>query len=106
MLTESGMLTFMVTKKIMFLVVEQTVTYTRPILPLDRYAVTTTIKLTDDDKWAYYRHSFDAPANPKSTEPTKHYAVVTVKVVLKESSGKTVKQSEVLSPYHKNITIK
>ena len=98
------MLNFMLTRKVMFLVVEQSVTYTRPINPLETYTVSTTIKVSDDDKWAYYSHSFDAPANPKSDKPPKHYALVTVKAVMKETSGKTIKPSEVLSTYHEHIT--
>jgi acyl-CoA thioesterase FadM len=108
MLTESGQLNFMMKKKIILLVVEQNVTYTRQILPFRNYVVTTTLKISDDDKWMHYRHSFDAPADPKSDTKPTHYALIDVKAVMKEFAGKTVKPSEVFatSSYFANVITK
>jgi acyl-CoA thioesterase FadM len=105
MLTESGQLNFMMKNKIMLLVVEQNVTYTRQILPFRNYVVTTTLKISDDDKWMHYRHSFDAPADSKSDTNPTHYAIIDVKAVMKEFAGKTVKPSEVFatSSYFANV---
>jgi acyl-CoA thioesterase FadM len=95
-------------KKVLFLVVEQTITYSRPIMPFQKYVVSTTVKVADDDKWMYYTHSFNAPADPKSDLPPVHHAVITLKAVLKESGGRTVKPSDAFSSgdYHKHICTK
>lgn len=108
MLTESGQLNFMMKKKILLLVVEQNVTYSRQILPFRNYVVTTTIKVSDDDKWMHYRHSFDAPTDSKSDKKPTHYALIDVKAVMKELAGKTVKPSEVFatSSYFPNVLSK
>jgi acyl-CoA thioesterase FadM len=97
MLTESGLLNQMVKDKTAFLAVDQSVTYSKPILPFQKYVVTTTVKSSDDDKWMYYQHSFDQPGEDEKTR--KHYALVTLKAVMKAPSGKTVKPSEL---YTKN----
>lgn len=106
MLAESGMLVYMVKNQIVFLAVEQTITYSRPILPLQKYAVTTTVTVSDDDKWMYYHHSFDEQADLKGGKVPKHYALIHLKAVMKESTGKTVRPSQLhaINEYHRNIT--
>ena len=98
----------MMKKKIMLLVVGQNVTYSRQILPFRNYVVTTTLKVSDDDKWMHYRHSFDSPVDPKSDSKPIHYAFIDVKAVMKEFSGKTVKPSEAFatSSYFANVISK
>jgi acyl-CoA thioesterase FadM len=95
-------------KRILFLVVEQTITYSRPIMPFQKYVVSTNVKVSDDDKWMYYTHSFNAPADPKSNLPPVHHALITLKAVLKESGGRTVKPSDAFSScdYHEHISTK
>jgi acyl-CoA thioesterase FadM len=105
LLAESGLLSYMINKKIMFLAVEQSVTYARPILPFHKYNVTTTITVSPDDKWMHYIHSFDTPVDPKGTKEPVHYALVNLKAVMKESNGKTVKPSSIftVNEYYRNL---
>lgn len=106
MLTESGLLTYVLKKRILFLVVEQTITYSRPIVPFQKYVVSTTVEVSDDDKWMYYKHSFNSPSALNSNVPPVHHALITLKAVLKETGGRTVKPSEAFtsSDYHKAIS--
>ena len=106
MLAESGLLVYMVKRRIMFLAVDQTITYTKPIFPFQKYAVTTKVTVSDDDKWMYYSHSFDDIPDPKGIKPQKHYALIKLKAVMKLSNGKTVRPSDIssLSDYYKDIT--
>ena len=89
----------------MFLAVEQTVTYSKPIFPLQKYAVTTTVTVSDDDKWMYYNHSFDDLPDPEGIKPQKHYALIKLTAVMKGSNGKTVRPSEVAAvcDYYKDM---
>ena len=106
MLTESGLLSYMLKNRILFLVVEQTITYSRPIVPFQKYVVSTTVEVSDDDKWMYYKHSFNAPSALNSDVPPVHHALITLKAVLKETGGRTVKPSDAFtsSDYHKAIS--
>ena len=73
-----------------FLVAQQSISYKRPILPFQRYIVTS--KVTSfDDKWLHMEHTFvQHPLDVKpNSEPTQ-YAAINLKVVLKEKSGKTI----------------
>jgi acyl-CoA thioesterase FadM len=108
MLSESGLLKQMMKDKTIFLAVDQSITYSRPILPFQKYIVTTTVKASDDDKWMYYQHSFDQPGEVKDEKTRKHYALITLKAVMKAPSGKTVRPSEVFTKndYYKELVEK
>ena len=88
----------------MFLLVEQTVTYARPIMPFQSYKIQTSIKVCSEDKWVYYTHIFEE-ANPSSSGPPKQYARIDAKTVMKLSNGKTLKPSEVsaINPFYKAL---
>ena len=105
MLAESGLLVHMMRKQIVFLAVEQTITYSRPILPFQKYAVTTTVTVSEDDKWMYYHHSFDQHPDHEGGKKPKHYALIHLKAVMKENTGKTVKPSQIcaLNKYHRDL---
>ena len=86
--------------------------------------MTTTVTVSDDDKWLYYQHSFDEPLGPRSgskgdkggekgekgegkeRRQPKHYAMISLRAVMKESNGKTVKPSDIyaINQYHRDIT--
>lgn len=106
MLTESGLFSYMLKKRLMFLLVEQTVTYARPIMPFQSYKIQTSIKVCSEDKWVYYTHIFEEANPSSSSEPPKQYARIDAKTVMKLSNGKTVKPSEVsaINPYYRNLT--
>lgn len=106
MLLESGLLSYVLKNRILFLVVEQTITYSKPIVPFQKYVVTTTVEVSDDDKWMYYKHSFNSPSALNSDVPPVHHALITLKAVLKETGGRTVKPSDAFtsSDYHKAIS--
>ena len=97
MFTELGLFPIIIKKKALLVVVEQSIKYTQPILPMREYTVSTTIKVADD-KWLHYAHNFEQHPDdvPDGKEPIR-YATVLVKAVLKETSGKTVRPSELLS---------
>ena len=101
----------------MFLVVEQSIKYLRPIGPLQKYFVRTSVTVSDN-KWLHYEHTFvdcssqstvssSSPSSSSSSlssskrdvkmfiEP-KAYAVINCKAVLKERNGKTVPVSTFL----------
>ena len=65
----------------------------KPILPFVKYKIYTELQYdSGNDKWFYFTHTFcDAK------DDSIVYAVVNAKMVVKESSGKTVRCSEVLS---------
>jgi len=104
MLTESNLLTYMLKRRLMFLLVEQTVKYDRPIMPFQSYNVQTSVKVCSEDKWVYYTHIFEE-ANPSSSDSPKVYARIEAKTVMKLSNGKTLKPSEVaaINSYYKNL---
>ena len=104
MLTESNLLTYMLKRRLMFLLVEQTVTYSRPIMPFQSYNIQTSVKVCSEDKWVYYTHIFEE-ANPSSSDSPKVYARIDAKTVMKLSNGKTLKPSEVaaINSYYKNL---
>ena len=76
---------------ILFLAVEQHVSYLKPISPFAKYTIRTSIT-SSDNKWLHYRHTFQQHASQvKEGKDPVVYAVVDCKAVLKEKSGKTVK---------------
>lgn len=100
MLAESGLFQFMRKRRLVFLLVEQQVTYARPIMPFQSYVVQTRIRVDiDDDKWLYYTHTFEE-ANPRAGAEPKQYAKIEAKTVMKEANGKTVRPSEVSAVNH------
>jgi hypothetical protein len=87
----------------LFLAVEQTITYKKPISPFQRYVVSTEINVTED-KWIHYTHRFlshvqdsSLPAKYSGSKPEKEpveYAVINLRAVCKWPNGKTLKPSE------------
>ena len=105
MLAESGLFQFMMKRRLVFLLVEQQVTYARPIMPFQPYVVQTRVRIDEeDDKWVYYTHTFEEANPPGGAEPMQ-YAKIEAKTVMKEPSGKTVRPSEVCAanPYYRNL---
>jgi len=79
-------------QKLMFLAVEQNITYLKPIAAFQKYVVSTTCDVYADDKWLYYEHIFLQHPDevPKDKEP-KVFAKVNLRAVMKLPDGKTVK---------------
>jgi YbgC/YbaW family acyl-CoA thioester hydrolase len=71
-------------KGVLFLVVENKVSYFKPINPFQTFVISTQISSTEN-KWMHYKHTFKHP-----TKDDLIYAVVEAKAVWKEQSGKTV----------------
>jgi acyl-CoA thioesterase FadM len=93
-------------KGILFLVVENDITYNRPIMPFQKYIVKTTLTSTEN-KWLFYEHKFiQHPSQVKTGEEPKTFATVIAKAVLKEKSGKTVRISEVDSDFYRTLAAK
>jgi len=93
----TGLLDKAVKNKYMFLAVEQSIRYSRPIQPFQRYVVATTCTVYDDNKWLWYKHTFEQhPDDVKPGQEPREYAVIDLKAVLKEQSGKTIKPSDQL----------
>jgi YbgC/YbaW family acyl-CoA thioester hydrolase len=102
---QSNLYSMMKNKGVMFLVVEQTVKYFKPVSSFQKYIVSTSISYKED-KWFYYRHSFQQ--HPDDVKPGKEpvvYTVIDCKAVLKEKSGKTLRVGEFLphSPLYKDL---
>eukprot|EP00553_Chaetoceros_curvisetus_P005438 CAMPEP_0204624616 /NCGR_PEP_ID=MMETSP0717-20131115/10368_1 /ASSEMBLY_ACC=CAM_ASM_000666 /TAXON_ID=230516 /ORGANISM="Chaetoceros curvisetus" /LENGTH=177 /DNA_ID=CAMNT_0051640069 /DNA_START=71 /DNA_END=604 /DNA_ORIENTATION=- len=96
----TGALVSRITSKegMVFLAAENKVKYLRPIAPLQRYVISSTLQFDDEDKWLYYRHTFqEHPDDIKGRDGTaKTFAIVDLKAVVKEQSGKTIKPSVIL----------
>ena len=73
---------------IVFLVVEQTITYKRPILPFQRFVVRTTAHTTEG-KWLHFEHSFESEAGDRV------FAHASVRGVNKRADGRTVPPADV-----------
>eukprot|EP00598_Pedospumella_elongata_P007065 CAMPEP_0184973416 /NCGR_PEP_ID=MMETSP1098-20130426/5210_1 /TAXON_ID=89044 /ORGANISM="Spumella elongata, Strain CCAP 955/1" /LENGTH=181 /DNA_ID=CAMNT_0027495871 /DNA_START=37 /DNA_END=582 /DNA_ORIENTATION=- len=106
---QSNMLSILAKKGAMFLVAEQTIKYMRPIGPFQKYVVRTSMSTTDN-KWMNYKHTFKQhPDDVKSDKEPITYAVIDVKAVLKEKTGKTMKPDEFLAicnPLYKDMFTK
>ena len=89
-------------QRLMFLAVEQKISYLKPIEALQKYVVRTTCDIYKDDKWLYYEHTFLQHPDevPKDKEP-QVFAKVVLRAVMKLPGGKTVKPSSHvgLSPF-------
>ena len=70
-----------------FLVVEQNIKYLSSIQPFQSYSVTSSVT-TSDNKWLHYRHTFESI--PTTGQDPVQFAIVDLKAVIKEPSGKTV----------------
>lgn len=92
----TGLLSRPLSKKgMLFLAAENNVKYFRPINPMQKYVISTTITVDDEDKWFYYTHTFlEHPDDVKGDQKT--FAVVDLKAVVKENNGKTIKPSALL----------
>lgn len=105
MFPASNMVQFQKKYGTMFLIVDQSGKYFKPIKPFQKYIVSSEITASDD-KWIYHTHTFKQhPDDVKpNTEPIV-YAEVKCKAVIKEKSGKTVKISTVVtqSEYYKKM---
>lgn len=77
---------------ILFLVVDQSVQYFKPIGPLQQYTVKVTIT-SSENKWLHYKHAFIQHPVREGKEPIV-YALVESRAVLKRKNGKTVKMDE------------
>lgn len=93
-----------------FYAAENTVRYLRPIGPLQKYVISTTCTVDEEDKWFYYRHTFQEHPDdvPKGAVP-KEFAIVDLKAVVKERSGKTIRPSTLVEEskfYQQWVTLK
>ena len=77
-----------------FILASQSMQFYKPILPFQRYAVSTTLTVTED-KWLEYTHTFQQDDATTSSDPTI-YCVIKCRAVMKERTGKTVKMSTVM----------
>jgi acyl-CoA thioesterase FadM len=105
MITELGLTEHVFSKRALIVVSEQSVSYKKPILFMREYVVSTTIRVSEDDKWLHYCHSFEQfPDTVEDGCETIKYAEVNVKAVFK-SNGKTIKPSELMaaSPFFRNM---
>ena len=80
---DSGVLSF----NWRFLVVDQNIKYLRPIQPFQSFLVTSTVS-SSENKWLHYRHTFESL--PVIGQEPVEFAIVELKAVIKEPSGKTV----------------
>ncbi len=107
-------------KGVLFLVAENRVQYIKPIQPFQKYVISTSVSVDEnDDKWMYYKHVFEEhpddtkvrvmkghdSSNDKTIHPTndvdnkiekddkKIFAIVEMKSVVKEMNGKTIRPS-------------
>jgi hypothetical protein len=105
----TGLLGKVMRDKVLFLAVEQQIRYLRPIAPFRKYVVSTTCTVHEDDKWLWYRHVFEQ--HPDDVKPGKEagkYAIIDLKAVLKEQSGKTIQPSSqrAFSPFSEELFVK
>ncbi len=81
----------------MFLAVEQNVRYLKPIQLGKKFVVRTTLD-SSDNKWLIYNHYFEqdpSDITEKGNEPIQ-YCHVSLRAVIKEKSGKTVRPSDMI----------
>lgn len=92
-------------KGILFLVVEQKITYLKPINPFARYYVSNAVTFSEN-KWIHYRHTFQSLPSDSTVDPVI-YAIVDVKAVLKEKTGKTVRTDQLVeqSEFYKQMMV-
>ncbi len=95
---QANMMNVLLGKGTLFLAVEQTVQYFKPIGLFQKYTISTTISVTDN-KWMHYNHTFQQhPDDLKSPDQKPiTFCIVTCKAVLKEKSGKTIPPTAIMS---------
>jgi len=101
----SGLMSQSLSKGWMFLAVEQTITYLKPIAPFQRYVVSTKMQ-HKDNKWLLYEHTFQQhPDDVKKDQEAVIYSVINLRAVLKERGGKTVRPATLIdsSPFNLDI---
>lgn len=77
------------------LATENHVRYMHPIGPLQKYEISTTCTVDSQDKWLYFRHTFqEHPDDVKGK--AREFAVVDLKAVVKQRNGKTIKPSTLI----------
>ena len=89
-----------------FLAVENSITYHKPIWPFQKYIIQTSCKVKEDDKWMYYTHEFKQhPEDVPEGKEAKVYCTIDLTAVIKERSGKTIKPSMLMeeSPFYKEL---
>mmetsp|Transcript_11455 Transcript_11455/g.21426 ORF Transcript_11455/g.21426 Transcript_11455/m.21426 type:complete len:173 (-) Transcript_11455:1773-2291(-) len=98
-------------KGMVFFAAENTVQYLRPIGPMQKYVISTSCFVDEkEDKWFYYRHVFQQhPSDVVKGHVAKEFAIVNLKAVVKERSGKTIRPSELIQHsdfYQQWVTVK
>lgn len=79
-----------------FILAECEVKYMRQINPLQKFVISTTVTMGNEDKWIYYHHHFlEHPDDVKDGEP-QSFALINAKAVLKQNNGKTIQPSTLL----------
>eukprot|EP00980_Cylindrotheca_fusiformis_P009893 scaffold2189_cov116-Cylindrotheca_fusiformis.AAC.13 len=79
-----------------FILAECDVKYMREIRPFQKFVISTTLTIGEEDKWIYYHHHFlEHPDDVRDGEQKK-FALVTAKAVLKQRNGKTIKPSTMM----------
>ena len=105
MFPRTGILAKAVCDGWMFLAVEQSVSYLKPIRPFQRYSIETSIKATHG-KWLHYEHRFlQTKDSVASGQDPILYAIVNMKAVIKRKNGKTIKILELkdASPFNNEL---
>lgn len=93
---QSGLLQESISKGMMFLAVEQSIVYLKPIFPFQKYIVRTRVSVKDD-KWMMYYHTFEQhPDLVVDGKSPVEYAKIELKAVLKEKNGKTIRPEEMM----------
>jgi len=78
------------------IVAENHATYSRQVKPFQRFVVRTSVSATDN-KWLWYKHSFESVKPDAKTGEPLQYATIHCKAVLKEGSGKTIRASDYIN---------
>jgi acyl-CoA thioesterase FadM len=81
-------------EKMMFLAVEQKISYKKPIQCFQKFAVVTKADIFKDDKWIWYEHVFQQ--HPDDVKPGVNpvvFAKIELRAVMKQQNGKTVNPS-------------
>jgi acyl-CoA thioesterase FadM len=90
-ISESGVLNMMIKNKTMLMAAGQTIEYRRPIRNFQKYIIGTNIRISEDDKWIHFIHSFE------DEKTGKLLASIDMRMVMKAASGKTIRPSEVIA---------
>ncbi len=105
LLPQTGILPKTISEGWLFLAVEQTATYAKPIMPFQRYEVETTLT-SHQDKWLMYEHKFvQCKDKVKEGKEPVVYATIKLRAVLKRADGRTIRHSELndISPFNREL---